>query len=290
MHAESLNSVQLLAAKERISRELTVAGIHSFTFEIGPDSIPNPQAVYGVSSMHMSDRENMDASLLMSSTYVKPLVPTDLSLLLQRVFCQDGSSWLRYSAAKKYVRWQRRYGLGAGLVTREPQFRDLTVRRPQMGSTSTYALALLSDHTQREERLARVRLANWATDLQRSLVNERLQYEDKVRDERVAWLRQRLEEESQQRALVKVEGGSLNGFPAPWPGEVLSQHRSRKGSSRTVPYHQDPLGLLQIAVDLRLTAWKAVGFMGSVGFLTGLAIWVSGRVWRGSFPEWIGVE
>lgn len=66
-----------------------------------------------VSSALTSDEETMDASLLMSSTYLQPLAGSELADLVKAVFHPDGISWLRYAAVKKYLA-RRRRGPGTG--------------------------------------------------------------------------------------------------------------------------------------------------------------------------------
>ncbi len=78
------------------------------------------------------------------------------------------------------------------------------VLTPVLGATSSYALASVTDHAQREERLAQVRLANWAAELQKSLANERAQYEALARSERAFWLTEKLNECVQDGMLVPV--------------------------------------------------------------------------------------
>lgn len=69
---------------------------------------PTPTLPYAVSSNLGSDTETMDASLLMSPDYVQPLLPSELSTLVDRVFDPESIAWLRHSAAKKFLSWRRR--------------------------------------------------------------------------------------------------------------------------------------------------------------------------------------
>ena len=69
---------------------------------------PTPTHPYAVSSATGSDNDTMDASLLMSPDYVQPLMPSELSSLVEQVFEPESIAWLRHAAAKKFLAWRRR--------------------------------------------------------------------------------------------------------------------------------------------------------------------------------------
>ena len=69
---------------------------------------PTPTHPYAVSSVHGSDADIMDASLLMSPDYVQPLMPSELSNLIEQVFDPESIAWLRHAGAKKFLSWRRR--------------------------------------------------------------------------------------------------------------------------------------------------------------------------------------
>jgi len=129
------------------------------------------------------------------------------------------------------------------------------VLTPPMGATGSYALARITDHTQREERLAQVRLANWAADLQRSLARERERYETLARSERAVWLTERIGEcvadgtivaiskktkcrrdAKQEEATVLTDGGdpekSIVGFSS---GNNGSRRKRQRGTAAHTP-------------------------------------------------------
>ncbi|KAK1780350.1 Septin-domain-containing protein [Copromyces sp. CBS 386.78] len=259
-HADLMSPEQISASKDQIQSQLREANIRPFSFSITPSKTassstlsPSPtdpaaQGVYAISSAAGSDHDMMDASLLMSTDYVEPLVPSELTRLVERVFSPDGASWLRHSAASKYVQWRK------GLVPEKPSVpspispssvfslspssnnghsrpgtassflsRYNTSGGP-IGATSSYALARITDHTQREERLAQVRLANWATELQKSLANERAQYESLARNERAVWLTEKIGECVVDGTLVPISSTSSSN----------SGSRDRSGSNRSL--------------------------------------------------------
>lgn len=75
-----------------------------------PDQFPFPTPThpYAVSSALEADNDTMDASLLMSPDYVQPLMPSELSNLIEQVFDPESIAWLRHAAAKKFLAWRRR--------------------------------------------------------------------------------------------------------------------------------------------------------------------------------------
>lgn len=96
---------------------------------------PVPTYPYAVSSTLGSDADTMDASLLMSPDYVQPLLPSELAVLVERVFDPDSIAWLRHSAAKKFLSWRRRTKLPRDSFILQ-SLQQQSVRR---GSASTSA-------------------------------------------------------------------------------------------------------------------------------------------------------
>lgn len=325
---------QVAASKEQIHSQLREAGVRPFSFAMAAPASPSlasqdsaRQGLYAISSAAGSDHDIMDASLLMSPDYVQPLISTELTALVEQVFSQNGASWLRHSAARKYVQWRKAenqpvsrpmslyqplgstsaaaaasFGLASGRSSPPYSLHGpgspsgSQVLTPPMGATSSYALARITDHTQREERLAQVRFANWATDLQKSLASERAQYAALARGERAIWLTEKINECIQDGSLVATGSGagaqdgekSISRIRDEIERRVMADRR-RSGNfdaglhSSTSPqigrgnhtHNQDPLGLLEVAADLRYKGLIALELLGSLGVLGGLAIWVT---------------
>lgn len=283
-------------SKARIRSELLDADVRSFSFDMlrtAATSASEPSYPYAVSSTLGSDHDIMDASLLMSPDYVQPLVASELAVLVEQVFCENGASWLRHAAAKKYIQWKnsenptRPKALYRPMSFPAAQSTSLVTTAPltaPMGATSAYSLARIADHTQREERLAQIRLANWASDLQRSLANERARYESLARGERAIWLTEKLNECVQEGTLIAVGDRGRSA------SRLREKIRRRLGGERgRVPSnvtHQDPLGLLEVAAKLKAKGWVALEILGSVGVLGGVAFWVSRHGWHAQVVEW----
>ncbi|KAH8815972.1 Septin-domain-containing protein [Xylogone sp. PMI_703] len=296
--SDTLTSEQISSLKVQIRSELESAGIRPFNLsqfatldsQQFPTYIPSP---YAISTATTTDHETMDASLLMSPDYIQPLAQSELQPLIAQIFQQDTISWLRHSAAKKYIDWRDNSS-----AVSKPQ----SLYRPLMappsagltgpvGATTSYALARITDHTQREERLAQIRLANWAADLQRSLQNERLRYEELARNERAVWLTERLGECVADGTIVpisKSQNYTQNSHSRRKNGSsskamVRRGYCGRSGrasgimSSPLNPH--DPLGLVQLNEDIKRRGWIAFQVVSSVGIIGGLAIWLS-RGWK----------
>lgn len=258
----------------------------------------------------------MDASLLMSPDYVQPLVPTELSALVEQVFSPDGTSWLRHSAARKYLQWRKGeapaaaprplelYGplhsssgsLGNSFSSPGPRTTPLATSQiltPSLGATGSFALARVADHTQREERLAQIRLANWAGELQKSLANERARYEALARGERAVWLTERLNECVQDGTLVPISSAPERRR-GPEKRAAATSARRRKFTAADVAglaaqggTHQDPLGLLEVVADLRRRGVVVLEVLGGMGVLGGMAVWLCRHYGQGSTYQWM---
>ncbi len=306
-----MSTEQITASKEQIISQLKEAKIRPFSF-VTPPTSPAPfdpvrEGLYAISSAAGSDHGTMDASLLMSPDYVQPLISTELATLVHHVFSQDGASWLRHSAARKYVQW-RHSEKAVPLFQLPPHISSNTtaqhtppsfsrqntpttsqVLTPPLGATSSYALARVTDHTQREERLAQVRFANWAADLQKSLANERAQYAALARGERAIWLTEKLNECVQEGTLVPLPGRGRSRSAERIREQVMRKLRGNGGraTDRKSMQHQDPLGLLQVAADLKSKGLLALEVLGSLGLVGGLVVWA----WRyAHFGEWVSGE
>lgn len=84
---------------------------------------------FAVSTKTSLEDDSMDASLLMSPDYVQPLVSSDLAALISQVFNPDNISWLRHSAAKKFIQWRNRNRLASNSMLMH------NIAYPRPGST-----------------------------------------------------------------------------------------------------------------------------------------------------------
>ncbi|KAK4937771.1 hypothetical protein LTR10_021648 [Elasticomyces elasticus] len=250
-----------------------------------PEHKATATAPYTITSTNGPDLDTMDASLLMSPEYIQPLLPSQLSLLVEHIFDPETVAYLRHTSARKLMAWYASHPkltsvsspslpsvlnstLGSPFPTSLSNSGILIPPRSEMSlnTSNSWALARVADHTQREERLAQVRLSKWASELQLSLQRERERYEKIARVERATWLVEKMGEE--------VRDGRIQA-------RDNTQALIRNGEKSTVGYGElpsykihDPLGLLRWQNSVRTRGWIALQIMGSFGVLGGLAFWV----------------
>ena len=259
-----MTAEQITDFKTQVMSELQSIDVRPFVF--GPSSVTASQAPYAISTQPSKDDETMDASLLMSPDYVCPLIPSELSILVSQVFERDTISWLRYSAAKKFIQWRDTNDLVS-----KPQslYRPLSASASQalttpVGATTSFAMARITDHTQREERLAQIRLSKWAADLQRSLQNERARFESLARSERAIWLTERLGECVQDGTIIPISQARPDNRPSSL-SEIIYRHHSRPSYTDT----RDPLGILAWKANMKRHAKVAIRVLTGMGIFAG---------------------
>ena len=277
---KSFEEIEML---RRSIGKLQHAEIGLFTFNADRSSLS-----YTVCSTPADDTDTMDASTLMSPDYVQPLIPSELLTLVDQVFDPDNSACLRHLAAKKLVHAQgsqifsfpttavqTKSGLRSPSSTLSPALPNASrTMVPYSSGVSPYVQAKLTDHAQQQEKLAQIRLAKWAGDLQRSLQNERARYEAITRGERAVWLKEKLSENSTNNALIRPQDSTAPDSSA----EASLPRASRMTIHRGFADAGDPLGLLKWNDAMKRRGWIAVQMIGSVGVLGAMAVWVA-RTW-----------
>jgi hypothetical protein len=296
--ADLLSASQISALKKSFTVDSRTAGIKPFLFGDIPFSEEQDdcasQPPFAVSSAYSNDDDNMDASALMSPDYVQPLVQSELKLLIEKLFDQDNLAWLRHSSARKLVKNRDAFvsstapSLSPGPSLVRPSGSggatalQVLTSYPANGATSGFTMARLADYTQSEEKLAQVRLAKWATDLQRSLQNERKRYAALARGERAVWLTERLGECVVDGTLIPITqtpGFSGLRLSAEKDSNTILVHTGgSSGAYRIAASSQDPLGLVRWSDDLRRRGWIIVQVVGSFGVVGGLALWLA-KIW-----------
>jgi len=291
-----LSEDDIKASKSDISAALESVGIRPFSFNSGVSDLP---PLYTVCSALSKDEETMDASLLMSPDYVQPLLSSDLSTLVRRIFDKENISHLRHLAAMKLVRHRpnpstlplsllppsspfnipHHQNLASPLSSSFPTLPSAaqTLTHHTGNPSSSYLQARIADHTLREQRLAQARLARWATNLQRGLHNERTRYEALAQGERAVWLTQRLGE--------CVNEGSL--VPAASSSSTVEQLLRQRGIGKNNIDVCDPLGLVKWSEMVRSRGWVVLEVVGGFGLLGAVAMWVArGWEWEGEWWGW----
>ncbi|TAQ85780.1 hypothetical protein B7494_g5895 [Chlorociboria aeruginascens] len=284
--SDNMSSEDILSVKQMISSELQMANIRPFSFGFFPEEnfqSSRPSPPYAISTKNAKDHDNMDASLLMSPDYVQPLIESELLALVEQVFERDSVSWLRNSAAKKFIQLRnndsnRSQSLYRPIASSPISSLSQVLTTP-VGAATSYALARITDHTQREERLTQVRLSKWAHDLQRSIQNERARFEDLARSERAVWLTERLGECVQDGTIIPISEAQQPKFSS--SGTLVKPGTYSRRNSHKSLNTNDPLGLLQLNSDMKRRGWIALQIVSSCGIIGGLAFWIT-KNWQGS--------
>ncbi|KAL6712443.1 hypothetical protein ACN47E_000320 [Coniothyrium glycines] len=298
---------------------------------IEPSQFPfaTPTHPYSISSSLDSDSENMDASLLMSPDYVQPLLPSELSALINQVFDPESIAWLRHSAAKKFLAWRRKVklpgdvsipqgvqrshspttasiGLNTAINTSatsslfsaaspsgilvprsgSPFYTSSNLQSPFLPSSPSFALSESHDtaanfsltrwtrQTQGEGHLSELRIAKWATDLQRSLRNERDRYEQVHREDRAKRVLGRVGEEVSRGSILASPGQSPR---ADWA--VIRHGNEKQPRESWQRYAQwtgldsrDPLGLCNFTDEVRRRGFVLVKVLGGMSVLGAVVV------------------
>ncbi|KAF2476193.1 uncharacterized protein BDR25DRAFT_252050 [Lindgomyces ingoldianus] len=140
---------------------------------------------------------------------------------------------------------------------------------------TAFSLARYNNYTQGEQRFAEVRLARWASDLQRSLRNERERFEELQRNERAKWLLERVGEE--------VRGGNISSSPrngSPRADWAMIRHGDRKGTNADEHWYgrggrldaRDPLGLCDFSDEVRKRGFVLVKVLGGMSVLGAVVV------------------
>ncbi|KAJ9615825.1 hypothetical protein H2200_001902 [Cladophialophora chaetospira] len=314
-----------LSSLPRLPSSITFSDTTTTTSAETRRDLPTATAPYTVTSTNGPDLDTMDASLLMSPEYIQPLLPSELTLLVDQLFDPDTVAYLRHTSARKLLAWHashprlttaptapRSPSIAASQThSYNPSMRNSLLTSPlspshsgflpptaselSLNTSTSYALAKVADHTHREERLAQIRLSKWASELQLSLQRERERYERLARGDRAVWLVEKMGEEVRGGSVVPVNTDYSDGN-----GNAQALVRTKKsgkggGAIRyhnldgEVPSYQmhDPLGLLRWRDSVRTRGWITLQLVGGFGVMGGLAFWMARQFGvLGGVNEW----
>lgn len=251
--ADEIDSDEALASKQCIDDRLRDKDVEYFSFS--DPGVSESSDIYAVSSISDSDYDVMDASVLMNSEYIRPLVSTDLARLVERLMSPDGSARLRHAASLKCVRWRRQKALTSSsqsaLICRQPMAMYAL-------SPPAWGRPFLPEQYHRP-----LEMASWAESLRQSLQAERL-----------------------GEVPMQLLGPGITMYDMPLTRVNQKSRRTKRSKSKreeVVPHHQDPLGLLglagQIKCNSRLTL-ELVSSIGVIGFFTSWLVRPDGLVSR----------
>jgi hypothetical protein len=114
-----------------------------------------------------------------------------------------------------------------------------------------------------------IRIAKWATDLQRSLRNERIRFEELQRADRAKWLLEQVAEEVSRGGIV----ASPKSPRADW---AVVRRADGKGEERYGKHEgldsRDPLGICRITDEMRKRGFVVVKVLGGVSMLGAVVV------------------
>ncbi|KAF2819876.1 hypothetical protein CC86DRAFT_449540 [Ophiobolus disseminans] len=136
-----------------------------------------------------------------------------------------------------------------------------------LDNPTNFSLARYNSFGQNEQPMSEIRIAKWATDLQRSLRNERDRFEELQRNDRAKWLLERVGEEVSRGSIVASPGGSPR---AEWAvvrhGDEKQMDAGQRYGSGVVD-SRDPLGLCNLSDQIRQKGFVLVTVLGGVSVL-----------------------
>jgi hypothetical protein len=267
--SDSLSHTQTLTLKLSLLRDLRANSIPIFTFGKSISELER-NVVNGIPwavSCLRDDTAEMDASLLMRDEVVESYVESDLSCVTHSIV--ENASWVRFAATKKFLEWRMKHIDSELSLTISPSQSAMSII-PIPSMADGYAMARVGDHIDREERLARVRLVQWAGDMRRTvrrkMQEEREEFERVEHQDRVKWLVTRLNEAittQQESSLVPVTTTQL----------IRRSSTSRK---RRQTLDRDPLGIVWIQELWGPRVSKSIVWIVEAGVVLGSG-WV---VWK----------
>lgn len=297
--ADTCADDNLKDVKTAIRTDLEAAGVRTFTLQAKDDRdtpclLNDTSSPFAVSSALGEDTDTMDASLMMSSEYMQPLVSSDLSCLVDRLFDPDNAQWLRHCAVKKFLQWRRDH-IGASLDLHKRELRELALERlgclhpdapssisSVLSSPSGVAIPHLRTSNGRESSPAPFRLVSAATigtasqyDFSRHVDIQRL---DRASTQLPQWayeLKIALETEHRERKQLTT---SVKDHDDPNSALITHSHKSARGHDKLGEYAgglnpKDPLGLLALGQRVNLNGWTMLQVAGGCGAIATALVW-----------------
>jgi hypothetical protein len=150
---------------------------------------------------------------------------------------------------------------------------SLSLAHSDLDHPTNFSLARYNSLSQNDQPMSEIRIAKWATDLQRSLRNERDRFEELQRNDRAKWLLERVGEEVSRGSIVASPGGSPR---AEWAVIRRGDENQANGAARynkaTGLDSRDPLGLCNLSDQVCKRGFVLVKVLGGVSVLGAIVI------------------
>jgi hypothetical protein len=237
-------------------------------------------------------RTTLPGNSFISQSLQQPRSPTTASVGLNRVDMNSkvfrllmNCTLIHYSGSANSSMFSTVSPSGVLVPQSGSPFYASNLQSPFPGSSPSLAHSDLENSThfslarynnsfgQSDRPLSELRIAKWATDLQRSLRNERDRFEELQRNDRAQWLLERVGEEVSRGTIVASPGGSPR---AEW---AVVRHGDEKRSQAGQRYNKatgldsrDPLGLCNLSDQMRRRGFVLVKVLGGVSVLGAIMI------------------
>ena len=280
-----------------------------------PTSADEPSEPFTVSSALGDDPETIDASILMSSGYLPPLVPSELEIFVGQLLDPDNMARLRHLSATKFLLW-RQENLGTHLDLPK----QMLLKSPHFGSPPTVTSSgsmpdepskVLVPHGSSSYFRSTSPSASDSSALSGGDVMGTSAYalarynDNKSRTEPFRQVRLAKWAQDLQRSLDNERRRYKQMYlnpPSEWASDSEKASadpnhqsliptprpaRGRLGGDLGIIDPRDPLGVLAMSQTFRRRGWFALQIAGSCGFIGAVAWWVV-RNWV-EVQEFLGV-
>ncbi|EMC94593.1 hypothetical protein BAUCODRAFT_35824 [Baudoinia panamericana UAMH 10762] len=317
---DKLDAEKASARKDQIVDLIQDCGLETYSLADGEqDVLPEHADPLLISSALSDDAETIDASVLMSSQYVQPLIPSELAYLVERLFHPENVARMRHLSAVKFLLW-RQNNLGQALNLHQqtlllsPQFDATLPSVTSTGSlldepskvlvpygTSSYYRSASPSASELSNDGAAVNTSQYAL----AKHNEQTQGALPYRQVRLAkWaqdLQRSLNNERKRYQQIYLNPLTDTTYPSSStdadekalvttlsaPNQRQRPARGRLGGDIAIIDPRDPLGVLAFSQALGRRGWLALRVAGGCGLIGAVAWWVT-RNWV-EVQEWFGV-
>jgi len=329
-HADRTTEEEMTKYKKRFAIFVEKFCIETYSFDALTSSrkdsaetaSSHPCSPFAISSALTNDVDEVDASVLMSSQYIPPLVPSELEYLVDQLLDPDNIARMRHLSAAKFLLW-RQQNLGTTInlsrqtLLHSPQFEHTVPSVTSTGSILEAPSNVLVPHSTSRHYRSTSPCASDTSALSGPGIgtsayallqyNEQTAGEQPFRQIRLAKWAQDL-----QRSLRNERTRYQKMYsqvPAEWTSSSNSDDekaliftystdpsnhkstrpaRGRLGGDIAIIDPCDPLGVLAFNQAFRRRGWFVLQLAGGLG-LVGAATWWVMRNWV-EMQEWLGLS
>jgi hypothetical protein len=318
--ADTLEKNALIARKKQVLELFRSLNAEPYTFlsevDTEKEEAKEPFEPFAVSSAIGDDTETIDASILMSSTYLQPLIQSELNLLVNYLLEPNNIARLRHLAATKFLLWRQEnlgqhIDLEKQLLLKSPRFEISSPAATSTGSVPEDPSKVLVPHgASSYYRSASPSISDSSaggnvmgtSTYALARYNDTKSPTEPFRQVRLAKWAQDLQRslDNERKRYQRM----YSAHPSDWvssagdfetasdpnqsliPTSQLRPAKGRLGGEVGIIDPRDPLGVLAFGQSFRRRGWFALQFAGSCGLIGAVAWWVM-RNWA-EVQEFLG--